>query len=112
MKIPEFNVSPAPTCRFQADGGVSGRSPSFPPDGSAMSRLGWSSALVGLVGTLACRAGAVPAQVPHRGPGIIVQVYNWVAPPQTLAPAENEAARIFHEAGVTVSWLNCPSDDS
>jgi len=46
---------------------------------------------------------------PQTSPGITVQVYNWasIASPILMA-AENEAFRIFHEAGITVSWLNCP----
>lgn len=53
--------------------------------------------------------GFEDAQVPQTRPGIIVQVYNWASvAPQTLTAAENEAARIFREAGAAVSWLNCP----
>ncbi len=48
-------------------------------------------------------------QMPQTRPGIMVQVYNWAAvAPQTLAAAEDQAARIFREAGVAVSWLSCP----
>jgi hypothetical protein len=46
---------------------------------------------------------------PQTSPGITVQLYNRasVASPIFMA-AEIEASRIFHEAGITVSWLNCP----
>jgi hypothetical protein len=45
----------------------------------------------------------------QMSPEITAQIYNWAAvAPQTLTAAEDEAARIFHEAGVVVSWLNCP----
>ena len=40
---------------------------------------------------------------------LTVQVYNSASvAPHTLIAAEDEGARIFREAGVAVSWLNCP----
>lgn len=49
------------------------------------------------------------ARPPQTSPSITVQVYNSASISlQALATAEEEAARIFREAGVAVSWLNCP----
>src|SRR5713226_706116 len=40
---------------------------------------------------------------------LTVQVYNWASvAPEVLTAAEEDATRVFREAGVTVSWLNCP----
>jgi hypothetical protein len=53
--------------------------------------------------------GPLLARSPQTSPVLTVQVYNWASvAPQTLTAAEDEASRIFREAGVAVSWLNCP----
>ena len=53
--------------------------------------------------------GPLLARSPHTTLGLTVQVYNWASvAPRILTMAEDEATRVFREAGVTVSWLNCP----
>jgi len=40
---------------------------------------------------------------------LTVQLYDWASvAPEILTAAEEDGTRIFREAGVTVSWLNCP----
>jgi hypothetical protein len=49
------------------------------------------------------------AEGPQTSPRITVQVYNWAhVQPETLAAAEDEAARIFKKASVEMVWMNCP----
>ncbi len=46
---------------------------------------------------------------PQTSPRITIQVYNRASvAPRTLAAAEAEADRIFRDAGIATSWLNCP----
>lgn len=53
--------------------------------------------------------GLLLARSPQSSLGITVEVYNWASvAPEILTAAEEDAARIFREAGVAVSWLNCP----
>ena len=53
--------------------------------------------------------GLAVARPPQTGLGITVQVYNWASvATQILTAAEGDATRIFREAGIAVSWLNCP----
>jgi len=53
--------------------------------------------------------GPLLARSPQASPGITVQIYNWASvATQILAAAEGDATRIFREAGVAPSRLNCP----
>ena len=45
-----------------------------------------------------------------NGPGITVLVFNFrAAPAETLVKAEKEAGRILEQAGVHVTWRDCPT---
>jgi hypothetical protein len=72
----------------------------------------WKSLGIALVAASISK-GFLLAKPPQTGLGITVQVYNWASvATQTLAAAETQATRIFHDAGVAVSWLNCPLTSS
>ena len=67
-----------------------------------------------LVGTAALMGPAFPATAfaseTSNGPAITVLVFNFrQAPAETLVKAEKEAGRILEQAGVAVTWRDCPT---
>jgi len=70
--------------------------------------LFWKSQVAVLLGA-SLFTGPVLAHPPQTSPGITVQVYNWASvEPDTLTAAQAQTNRIFRNAGVAISWLNCP----
>jgi hypothetical protein len=68
----------------------------------------------GLLGTAALMGPAFPATAfaseTTNSPAITVLVFNFrQAPAETLVKAEKEAGRILEQAGVPVTWRDCPT---
>jgi len=61
-----------------------------------------------LLSALAAQLGATDTGNHHDLPEVIVQTYNYAgAGQETLGRAKEEAARIFLEVGIRLSWLDC-----
>jgi hypothetical protein len=57
-------------------------------------------------------SSAALAAEANDGSGITVLVFNFrQAPPEMLVKAEKEAGRILEQAGVPVTWRDCPTGD-
>jgi hypothetical protein len=75
---------------------------------TARGRIRSGKRLHALLLVLALFTGPLSANPPQASLRITVQVYNSASvAPQILTAAEGEASRIFREAGVAASWLNC-----
>ena len=60
-----------------------------------------------VIGILASSAAAAEPE-----PKIVVFVYDYVAvSPTVLAGAERESTRIYQQAGISLSWVNCSLSD-
>jgi hypothetical protein len=75
---------------------------------------GWQFKIGLLLGTAALLGTAFPANAfaseTKRSAAITVLVFNFrQAPPETLVKAEKEAGRILEQAGVSLTWRDCPT---